>query len=166
MAKTMFAASVVLKIVAWAAMALGLYLAVRALLDGEIFLALLLIFIIIPVGLGILAFALGIVQMLVITPIALLTGRTREMREFSKFQIEVAERAGAQRLTLRQGKILLGMFEEIPPGDPKQPPRSGAELVALYDELHPVDEEEDDDEDEDHELAGELRKGTTSDPGM
>jgi len=50
--------------------------------------------------------------------------------------------AGGHGLTLRQSKMLLGMFAELPPLRPGQPPRSAEELIALYEQLHPEEGEE------------------------
>jgi hypothetical protein len=84
--------------------------------------------------------------MLLLFPVALVTGRKREMVEFTNFQLAVADQLGTDRLNLRQGRMLLRMFEQLPAGDPNRPARRGEELVELYEYLHA--EEPDDELDE------------------
>lgn len=141
MPKLMFATSVVMKVLMWALIAVGLYLAVRLLLDGRIGWALLVVFVIIPVALWGASLILALANLLLLYPIALITGRKRQMAEYTNFQLAVADEAGADRLNLRQGRILLRMYEELPPPRPGEPARSGDELVALYNELHPDNEQ-------------------------
>jgi hypothetical protein len=71
MARTMFLTTVVLKFVAWGVMAFGLYLAVRAFMDDEVGIGLLIVFIGIPVALWVTSIALGLASMIFLYPIAL-----------------------------------------------------------------------------------------------
>lgn len=142
----MFATAVVLKLLMWAVTALGLYVVVRALLDGEVLIALLLLFIIIPIVLWGARIVLTLSQIVVLVPLALVTRRMREFREFTSFQLAVVDSARMDRLNLRQGRKLLSMFKELPPPQPGQPTREGWELLALYENLHADDDLYEDDD--------------------
>jgi len=135
-ARAVFVTGVVTKVIGWAVVALGLYLAVRLLLDGHWGWALLIAFILIPFALWGVSLALALINVLLLYPIAAVTGRRRELTEFSNFQVAAVQMLGADRLTLRASKRLLAMFEEPPPPTPGEGPRSGEELIALYEELH------------------------------
>jgi hypothetical protein len=140
----MFGATVVLKLVVYAVMWFGVYLGIRALIDGRVGFGLLILFIGVPVALFVARLVLGVAQMIILFPLALLAGKKREFMEFSNFQLAVAESLGSNSLKLRQGRVLLRMFNELPPPSPGEPARSGAELLDLYDEIHAGDEDDDD----------------------
>jgi hypothetical protein len=63
-------------------------------------------------------------------------GRSRELTEWTNFQLAIAEAAGVGRINLRQGWKLPGMFKELPEGDRHLGLRTGHELVAEYETLH------------------------------
>lgn len=135
MASAAFVLRVVMKLIMWALMALGLYVALRLLLDGRWGWALLLVFIIIPFAHTGVAFVLYAVTFL-LYPIASLTGRRRELTEFKNFEGAVLDSMGTDLITLRSGKRILDAFHELPPPAEGEPPRSGEELIALYNQLH------------------------------
>jgi hypothetical protein len=143
MAKTMFLTSAVGRVLMWGVIGLGIYLAIRALIDGEVFIALVILLIIIPVALWAGRLIVGIASMLFLIPLSFLVRRRREFNEFMNFQLAVVDAVGTDRLNLRQGRRLLRMFEELPPPQPGAPPRSGADLLDLYDVMHPDDEDDD-----------------------
>ena len=142
MARTMFTATVVLKMLMYAVMWFGVYLGVRALIDDRIGFGLLILFVGIPLALWATGLVLGIAQLVVLFPLALLLGKRREYMEYSNFTVAIVDVLGTDRLKLRQGRIILGMFNELPPPSPGAPARSGDELVELYEELHADDDEE------------------------
>jgi hypothetical protein len=82
----------------------------------------------------------GIASMLFLIPLSFIVRRRREFTEFTNFQLAVADSAGTDRLNLRQGRMLLRMFKELPPPPPGAPARSGGELIALYEQLHAGDD--------------------------
>jgi len=130
-----------MKLIMWMLTALGLYVAVRLLLDGQWGWALLIVFIIIPFAHTGIAFVLYAVTLL-LYPIASLSGRRRELTEFTNFELAIADSVGADRLTLRAGKKVLDAFHELSPPAEGEPPRSGEELIALYNQMHPDEQDE------------------------
>lgn len=129
-----------MKVIMWGVMAFGLYLAVLALIHGDIGWALLIIFILIPVALWLGSMILGLVSMVALYPLAFLLGRRREYTEVTNFAVAVADAIGAERMNLRATWTVMNMYNELPKRERGQPTRSGAELVELYEEHHPYDE--------------------------
>jgi hypothetical protein len=140
MGKAALATAVVMKLIMWSLIAFGLYLALRLAIDGRVGFALLIVFILIPIALWAVGLVLAVVYAAVLYPIAVITGRRREFEELTNFKIAAAENVGADRLKLRSVRLLTSMYEELPPSAPGQPARSGDELIALYEDLHPDEE--------------------------
>lgn len=136
MARIAFAFTVVLKVVMWALQLSGIALGVWALIQGEVVVGLVILVVVVPVLLAIATMALGLVQAVLLFPIAALLGRTREFLEYSNFTNAVVDDIGADRLTLRQGRQIVRMFRELPSGERGTPARSGGELLGLYESLH------------------------------
>jgi hypothetical protein len=137
----MFSAAVILKLVVYAVMWFGVYLGIRAVIDGRVGLGLVILFIGVPLALFVARLVLGVGQMIVLFPVALVTGKRREFMEFTNFQLAVAESLGTNSLKLRQGRAILRMFNDLPRPLPGQPARSGAELLDLYEEIHEGEDE-------------------------
>jgi len=144
MARIMFSVVVALKLIVYAVMWFGVYLGIRTVIDGRVGLGLLILFIGVPIALFVARLVLGVGQMIVLFPLALLTGRRREFMEYTNFQLAVSESLGTNSLKLRQGRIILRMFNELPPPAPGDPARSGADLLELYEEIHAHDDESED----------------------
>jgi hypothetical protein len=71
----MFSAAVILKLVVYAVMWFGVYLGIRAVIDGRVGLGLVILFIGVPLALFVARLVLGVGQMIVLFPVALVTGR-------------------------------------------------------------------------------------------
>jgi hypothetical protein len=142
MARLWFGVLVVTKVILWGVIALGLYIALRALIDGEVGVALLIAFIVIPIALWIGSIVLGVVQLGLLYLLAIPLGKRRDLTEMTSFSVAVADAIGAQRMSLRAANQVRRMYEELPPRQPGQPTRSGPELIALYEHLHEYDESE------------------------
>ena len=140
----MFLTAVVGRVLMWGVMWLGIYLAIRAFMDGEVGIGVLILLIVIPLALFLGRIIVGIASMLFLIPLSFIVRRRREFNEYMNFQLAVVDSAGTDRLNLRQGRRLLRMFKEIPPPQPGEPARSGAELVALYEDMHYEDDLYDD----------------------
>lgn len=135
MLRIWFALTVLLKLIVWGVMWVGIYVAVRALIDGEVVLGLVILIIVIPIALFVARVVLGLSLMIVLLPISILLRRRREFIEFSRFQLSVVDELGADRLTLRAGWRLMHEFKKLPPREPGAPAREGDELLALMEDI-------------------------------
>jgi hypothetical protein len=113
MARTMFLTNVVGKVLMWGVMWLGIYLAIRAFIDGEVVIGVVILLVVIPLALLAGRLIVGIATMLFLIPLSFIVRRRREFTEFTNFQLAVADSAGTDRLNLRQGRMLLRMFKEL-----------------------------------------------------
>ncbi|MHB8059765.1 MAG: hypothetical protein ACYDHO_02900 [Gaiellaceae bacterium] len=135
MARFAYMVIVICKLFVWAVMWGGIVLAIRAIIDGQVFIGVLILLIGVPIALWVSRIILGVIQMVTVLPIAYVVGRSAEYFEYTNFQVAAAEELHSDRLSLRQGYVLLKMFEALPPRTPGEPVREGYELLGLYEAL-------------------------------